>query len=236
MKCDLASEPRVSYMGTPSFYEPMKSAKAARWYNNRLRTPGSGRRDTVGEKVPAGFEAYVRIPHPKWEKVSEGTAGSIFYHGCWMRPVPYDAEVDAIVADEGQLIGPWAETLFEVLVEESPLPNAECVCGLWEGFGTRGRPATAHITIGVDLYLLYHAPLEVIGHWLSTHREASPSNVPSMAWPEDRRWCVVTPFQFFSTYVGGSRELIDRLLDRRDQIDVRAACLDDNMKTTLGYL
>lgn len=35
---------------------------------------------------------------------------------------------------------------------------------------------------------------------------------PSFWWPEDRRWFVATPDYMSTTYVGGSRRLIDRLL------------------------
>jgi hypothetical protein len=35
---------------------------------------------------------------------------------------------------------------------------------------------------------------------------------PSIFWPEDRAWCVATEIDLDSTYVGGSRELIEALL------------------------
>jgi hypothetical protein len=36
---------------------------------------------------------------------------------------------------------------------------------------------------------------------------------PSIFWPEDRAWCVATEVDLDSTYVGGSRRLIEALLD-----------------------
>ncbi len=33
-----------------------------------------------------------------------------------------------------------------------------------------------------------------------------------MWWPDDRAWCVASEVDFHSTYVGGSRRLIDGLL------------------------
>lgn len=80
-------------------------------------------------------------------------------------------------------------------------------------------------------FLLYSSSRNEIGRRLSTHRRACPSNVPSMIWPEDRRWCIVTPFQFFSTYLAGPQTLIERLLDRRNEIDVRVAHLADKLIT-----
>ena len=78
-------------------------------------------------------------------------------------------------------------------------------------------------------FLLYRVPLNVIGTWLSTHREPDPTNIPSIIWPEDRRWCVATPFNGFCTYVAGSHNLIEELLLLRNEIDVRVASLDDEL-------
>ena len=214
----------------PSFYEPVASAECAEWYVARLRTDGW----TLGLYVPNGFDAYVRIPHPRWKQVRQSTPGAIFYHGSWRRPVPFDSDQQAHAADEGQLIGPWADVLFETLAVLSSSRDEQCVCGLWEGYNVDG-PATAQFKIGFNLgFLLYRAPLNVVARSLSTHREPSPLHVPSMIWPEDNSWCVVTPFQFFSTYLAGPRTLIDRLLDQRNEIDVRVANLDDELVTTIG--
>jgi hypothetical protein len=36
---------------------------------------------------------------------------------------------------------------------------------------------------------------------------------PNLWWPDDRAWCVASEIDFRSTYVGGSRALIDRVFD-----------------------
>jgi hypothetical protein len=36
---------------------------------------------------------------------------------------------------------------------------------------------------------------------------------PSLFWPEDRAWCVATEIDLDSTYVGGSPQLIEALLN-----------------------
>ncbi|MDE0129825.1 MAG: hypothetical protein OXQ86_09705 [Gammaproteobacteria bacterium] len=215
---------------TPSFYEPVKNAECAEWYIARL-TPGGW---TVGLYVPKGFEAYVRIPHPRWKQVPQPAPGAIFYHGSWRRPVPFDTDQQAHVADVGQLIGPWADVLFETLGEVSSSFDERCICGLWEGYNV-DRPATARFEIGMSLgFLLYRASRNAIAQSLSAHRMPCPTNVPSMIWPEDRSWCVITPFQFFSTYLAGPQKLIDRLLDRRNEIDVRVVHLDDELIKIIG--
>ncbi len=215
---------------TPSFYEPVEDAECAQWYVARLRRSGW----TVGVFVPQGFEAYVRIPHPRWKQVPQSTPGAIFHCGFWCRAVAFDSDPQTHVADEGQLVGPWADVLFETLGDVSSSFDEKCICGLWEGYNI-DRPATARFEIGMNLgFLLYSASRNLIGQRLSTHRMADPTNVPKMIWPEDRRWCVVTPFQLFSTYLAGPRTLIDRLLDRRNEIDVRVAHLDDKLIKTIG--
>ncbi len=183
----------------PSFYQPMESAKCAEWYLARLR-PNSW---TVGLYVPKGFEAYARIPHPRWQRVSYSAPGAIFHRGSWKRPVAFDSDPQARDADEGQLIGPWADVLFETLADTCSHFDERCICGLWEGYNVEG-PATARFEIGWNLgFLLHSTSRNEIGRYLSNHRGPCPSNVPSMIWPESRSWCVVTPFQFFSTYVAG---------------------------------
>lgn len=215
---------------TPSFYKPVKNAECAEWYVARLRPNGW----TLGLYVPKGFDAYVRIPHPRWKQVPQRTPGAIFYQGSWRRPVAFDSDQQAYVADVGKLIGPWADVLFETLRDISSSLDEQCICGLWEGYNV-DRPATARFEIGMNLgFLLYRASRNAIARSLSTHRLPCPTNVPSMIWPEDRRWCVITPFQFFSTYLAGPRTLIDRLLDQRSEIDVRVAHLDDELIKKVG--
>jgi len=214
----------------PSFYQPMESAKCAEWYLARLR-PNSW---TVGLYVPKGFEAYARIPHPRWQRVSYSAPGAIFHRRSWKRPVAFDSDPQARDADEGQLIGPWADVLFETLADTCSHFDERCICGLWEGYNVEG-PATARFEIGWNLgFLLYSTSRNEIGRYLSNHRGPCPSNVPSMIWPESRSWCVVTPFQFFSTYVAGSQTVIDRLFERRGEIDARVAHLDDELVSTIG--
>ena len=224
MARDLSAEPRI--LRTPSFYGSVPSTRVVQWY---LDGTNASRR-TVGLYLPRGFDAYVQIPHPKWMAVPEGTPGSISYHGCWRKPVGIDSEEEAFQPDEGQLIGPWAAALFETLQRASSAPDLPCFCGLWGGYSAKDRPATARFWIRTDLdFLLYTAPLDVIGGWLSTHRVPDPMNIPSILWPEDRRWCVATPFDEFCTYVAGANNVIEQLLMQRDVVDIRVVSLDQEI-------
>jgi hypothetical protein len=54
---------------------------------------------------------------------------------------------------------------------------------------------------------------------------------PNLIWPEDRAWFVASEYDFDSTLVGGSRELIDAILDSPDheawEVDPEASLQDD---------
>ena len=131
-------------------------------------------------------------------------------------------------SDEGRLVGPWAEALFDLLVTRSAKPDMRCFCAIWDGYCS-DRPNTALFRAGCFSYWVYATPLDVIGRWLATHRRPDSSNIPGMVWPEDRRWCVVTPFQGHATYVGGTHELIERLLTQ-ERMPVYEARLDDDFQ------
>jgi hypothetical protein len=76
-------------------------------------------------------------------------------------------------------------------------------------------------------YILFEGPLSAAGEWgwrsgelLSAaypERDLDPDEFepqsPSIFWPEDRAWCVATEIDLDSTYVGGSRRLIEALLN-----------------------
>jgi hypothetical protein len=57
-------------------------------------------------------------------------------------------------------------------------------------------------------YLLFNGPVDDAARFHFGHRFQSPA----LWWPEDRAWFVHTEIDALSTYVGGPRALIDRLL------------------------
>jgi hypothetical protein len=56
-------------------------------------------------------------------------------------------------------------------------------------------------------------------------REAGAGQTPALWWPESRVWLVSTEVDAFSTYVGGSQELIDAVLNS-DEIEAVSSRLD----------
>ncbi len=56
-------------------------------------------------------------------------------------------------------------------------------------------------------YLVFRGPLEAVSTWFEWRMGG-----PNYLWPEDRAWIIATEIDGFSTYVGASKECIDRVL------------------------
>ena len=108
----------------------------------------AGPTNTVGEILPAGFDAYVRLPHPYWRDVPEGTIGAIFdpsgssaEGGVWTKPV---LGAEATIPDEAGLWPPiegvmGAPTVMSAVTDvlRAETGNVTCLCGFWK----RGEPS-----------------------------------------------------------------------------------------------
>jgi hypothetical protein len=170
---------------------------AADWIVQRARgSPG-----TVGSLVPEDFEAYGRIMHLG-------------------RPADPPAE--------GTLPADLATALAAIAADFTTTPE-RCWFGLWDGYGWlyAGRGASGPTLTGVGTlaslssaqgvprahlserdFLLYTAPLSAV-----TALSGYPTHqTPNLWWPDDRAWYVLTDIDLISTYVGGSRRFIQRLL------------------------
>lgn len=73
--------------------------------------------------------------------------------------------------------------------------------------GMRDEAATFSIP-GRDFFLFEGDLAEATTGWSSDDDQCA-----SMWWPADRSWCVATEIDFDSTYVGGSKDCTDALLD-----------------------
>lgn len=134
-------------------------------------------------------------------------------------------------------------TLFATATE-SP---GSCWFGFWEGFGwMQGHPAIVELRRPQDEPLgpspctvpgaapqgsrvqLPARPLALYGGQIDAAAAfCSPpfSQSPTLWWPEDHAWCVASEIDFHSTYVGGSRDLIQRVLhdERLDALQADVA-------------
>lgn len=115
------------------------------WFLDGLGTSPN----SVGEIVPAGYEAYVHLPHPYWAEVSPHTDGSFYdppdskaESGHWCKPIrrsevarlgdaagngpPLGSPIDSAMGAPA-LIRP----LIGVLRKHTP-GDMTCLCGFWE--------------------------------------------------------------------------------------------------------
>ena len=105
-------------------------------------------------------------------------------------------------------------TLVDVLRDFSSTPG-RCYFCLWDGYGnidTRLYKADSRIRAPARDYLLFRGPIDGVmaflrGNWPFW------GDSPNIWWPEDRAWCVATDIDLFDTFVGGSRECVEAVLD-----------------------
>ena len=189
--------------------------RAGDWLVRALAPFGSG----LGSIVPDGFAAYARVLHParrgrakvRWRELSAG-------------PIDAGTRFEQLAAAGVQ--APFTGTLdcgeLHALVELlAPEDAGECWFGVWAGFGWVPDPVPAPLlALPERPLLLYRGPLGAATALCEPFEQS-----PTLWWPADRTWCVATEVDFHSTYVGGSKPLIDRLLgdDRLEALAVAAA-------------
>ncbi len=209
---------------------------------------------TVASWVPAGFASYARVFHPvpriwgrdengtplapvpltlRWADVAEWSgqtlqAESNFQHIATPLPGRKLQTPDLHIADPAseppvELLG----SLATVLQANTSTPD-ECRFALWDGFGdlgldSQGGPTRLRL-IGRS-YLLYTG--SVMAATAFATRDAP--HAPTLWWPADRAWFVGGDVDLDSTFVGGSKIMIDLLLQRPD-----IEALPTNTQTKIG--
>jgi hypothetical protein len=202
---------------------------AAAWIGARL-DHSSGR---VTALVPAGYEAYARIIHPPATFPGHQLPGhqlpvlvdilrgeTTTPDRCWFcvddrtRSLDDQGVTERVRLPSGgasylmhggpierALLSPPGKSLQVVLPEGAPLPDL--------------LAAMREQLEGKDYMVFFsedttRAQLE---QWLAAGPPDLRGRAPDLWWPEDRAWFVCTPPRYLdSTFVGGSRRLIDRLL------------------------
>jgi hypothetical protein len=189
----------------------------------------------VGVLVPVEFPAYGRIFHP----ASTGTGSPVAWatvaawSGRTMHPL---AQFDPLARprgdttgpppyaqrpDEGRLPHPTLAALCETLAAHTTTPGA-CFVGVWEGCGwlEPARYRTLRLRLPERAHLVFSGPLEAVHEVGWTDLSGSfVREAPSVAWPADRAWFFSTDVDQDSTYVGGSRRLLEALIaDRRLEV------------------
>lgn len=185
--------------------------------------------------VPTGFERYVRILHPAyirienetrevpvpWATVSEWSGKRLHatshIQDLMLRADGHDWRRRGEGGSEpcqGELERTSLSCLLEHLAARTTTPN-EIWMLLWTGYGgpvdTIGMPieVSEPLTASGRKYVLRLAAI------VSSEEEAERTifdNPPTFWWPADRSWFAVCDVDAVSTYVGGSKELIEQIL------------------------
>jgi hypothetical protein len=198
---------------------PGPDARPAEWVLAGLR----GFAQSVLSLVPAGFARYVRLFHPAYRTVGEGSArrllpvrwseiaaenGSRAHAGMQLaaltgshasREAGQTGVFDVPPAD-GSLPPAAAAAVARVLARHTRTPKRVWFA-VWEGFGdlpneVRRAPA---FTAPHRVYHLLSGPIDALteGAYESAHRQS-----PNLCWPEDRAWCLATEIDLNTTYLG----------------------------------
>jgi hypothetical protein len=200
---------------TPSRLHPLTDVSPADWVVESVGELGSG----VKGLLPSCFDGYARILHPAWDAARVGQ----------LRPSLLSALCEVLAKHTatpercwfclwegwGWIEGsPAAARLGEPMIQVPPAFSPEIMDG-------------PRVSLPGRKYILFEGPLAAAGE-LGWHRgeilnaahpergfdpdEFEPQS-PSLFWPDDRSWCVATEIDLDSTYVGGSRQLVDALLE-----------------------
>ena len=124
------------------------------------------------------------------------------------------------------------EPLLAILREFTTTVDRCWFC-LWEGFGgldiIPDYDRLPRVKAPGREYLLFRGHIDVVTAHVNDPYSGlldGWSDGPQLWWPEDRAWCVATDIDLDSTYVGGSKECIDRLLAAPD-FEAFPAAIDD---------
>ena len=195
------------------------------WIRDRLLPVRDGDRVTfrVGSIVPTGFEAYCRIFHPayrrvtvagktehrpvRWRQVAEDN-GKVFHNLAHWHTFLGRATISRFQHPEwgttpkvGELDHREAGLLASLLSRNTGTPH-RCNFAWWEGGFHGDRKRLEAVEIGEYQYFVYQRELD----------ETPPRDSPNLWWPEDRAWCVATDVDSFFTILGGSQDCVNKVL------------------------
>ena len=210
----------------PDGVELCEDVSDAKWVEESLTDFG-----TLRSMLPGGFPAYARIFHPAYmngdedQPVRWATVAS--WTGRAAHPLMQFERIAGLPEDSMYPDPPWGEhptvgslpkaecrTLIDILRKFTTTPG-DCRFCLWEGYGNidaRLYRAAARVKAPGRDYLLFQGPIDAA---LTFTVGEFPfwGDSPNIWWPEDRAWCVATDIDLFDTYVAGSRECIDAVLN-----------------------
>lgn len=203
------------------------SPEAARWVTERLLAPDLTRGVRVGDVLPNGFEAYVRIMHPvptpdgptTWAAIAERTGRVAHPRMQWQAiAFPAPGHQAPVVTGDGPAQGAFPLELMTSLIDILGIhtSTAETVHFMvWEGTAELPESDAATIDLAGRRHLVFTADLSAGTRAvvLDPHGEpVEPHISPHLWWPDDRAWVVATDVDFRSTLVAAPRDCADQIL------------------------
>ncbi len=216
----------------PEGVEFLDDTSAAGWIEERLwswRTASSGEGARVGSLVPEGFSAYARVFHPakvrakdgdlpvRWSTVAGWNGRTVhpqmqFWRIANLSEPHNRAPTWGSVPEEAWSSSEGFRAIAEALGEFTSTRN-RCYCCVWEGFGYFDSRlyGSARVRVPHRDHLLFSGHIDAV---ISILEQQIPwYQSPNIWWPEDRSWCVATDLYSDSTYIGGTDECIERIVD-----------------------
>lgn len=228
----------MDQMDLPPGFDIPDDASAALWLDERYGTQAGC---PVAEAFRAGFTDFVRVLHPAWRRHGSTARWSEVFHArdraldpeaSWFRNFGDFPDREFTAPEDSSLPQPEATIVASSLFEHTATPD-DCwfvwppMHGLpfetgvlpvrvrrpWDRWRMR-RTAVRRSREAMRLQeslpsvgggALVHGPLGALV-------EVAPTPVPSMWWPADHAWIVSTGVDAVSTYIGGTPECIDAIV------------------------
>lgn len=210
-------------MSTGDGIRPCVDTAEMSWIAPALRPFAKG----VGSFVPPVFEGYARVLHPaagphghpiRWAEVAAWSGGTVHALVQWVpmaRPRQPASSAPPFLAApaDGRLLPATLAALCEVLANHTTTPD-ECYFGIWEGWGWIPDEAksAARLELPERTHLMFRGALSDVQLIGSRVGGCFRQESPSVMFPADRSWFVATEVDFDSTYLGGSRELVEAVV------------------------
>jgi hypothetical protein len=184
----------------------------------------------VGSLVPVSFERYARVLHPartvsntsvRWETVAHWSGRTVHSLAQWealSRPLGDLAAPPPFVypPNTGGLRGVQLAAFCGVLAAHTASRD-DCYIGVWHGYGWRfDRSDLAswfELRLDQRTFLVRRGSIETAREVGWRHADGTfVPEPPTIIWPADRAWFIASDVDLDSTYLGGSRDLIDALV------------------------
>jgi hypothetical protein len=199
----------------------LRDVSQAAWIAERLHPFG----DDTGSVVPEGFERYVRVFHPvdvghgrteRWAEIAERN-GRLVHPEMQLhvitRPIgtgPADGYDPGPGYNSGSLPREERGVLAEHL-RRATAASDDCWFCVWDGFGGMDdQGVEERVQLPGRNYFLGRGSVDDA---LPSVLDEPWDQSANLWWPNDRAWVVATEIDYAWTYVGGTSELIQGLLD-----------------------